>query len=311
MKITCPYCGKQLIRKAGFAPNGAQRYLCNYCGRKFNEHTMTEKVVLIPCPHCSSKNVKRAGKTSKGVQRYVCKDCNKSFNLTARKPVSSRHICPKCGKQDVCKNGFTASKKQVYLCKNCFHKFISEQDKYHKKTCIECGYPYAKKCGTAHGEQYYECISCHKKFKDNYVYKKVSEDLISKIRSELTQGKTRKALSEKYNLSERRIKENTKDIKTFEESKIKIIDKAILNGHPLQRIVEQFEMPKQLVQRRARVLSYKNTLTKTEITSILDYGLTFNIALDRIKNYVHSNSRNKQIVEDLYKEALEKRRIKR
>lgn len=303
--IVCPYCRNKKSRKVGFTPSGKQRYYCKCCGKKFTEDTVRH--VKITCPHCKTQTIKRAGKTSTGMQRYYCKSCKKWFSDRHVK-VKIKAVCPECSGTHIIKNGRNPNGVQVYKCVTCSRKFILDKYKYQIKDCPECHYTYARKCGTVRGEQYYECMSCHRKFKDNYKVHILSQSDLKIIRERLYDGCSRAELAEEYGVSKRLIQEHTKDIKSFEDSKIEFIKSALLVGWSISKTAKEYNVSEEYVKRRAYSLTHKESLTRDEIASIIEYGKTFNITVDRITKYVPSNMRNKEIVRELYKAELEKRR---
>lgn len=132
----CPHCGSDKIRKAGFLPNGHQRYHCKNCNKKISALTETKyyQRTKYACPYCGSHLNKKAGRLKDGTIRRHCNNCGKGFSekTVVRPPITEK--CPFCESTNLRREGIRNG-VQRYFCRDCNIVFTpnSQKSNFTKK----------------------------------------------------------------------------------------------------------------------------------------------------------------------------------
>lgn len=132
----------------------------------------------IYCQHCGSDHYNKGGIIETGKQFYICKDCNRRYIKTSHSDRQDPELlCSHCGSNHYQKGGYMRSGKQRYYCHDCKRFFAKT---YDHVMCRHCGSEDYAPAGFSKKRKVrcYLCLSCHKRFRETYVYKPRAQDYI-------------------------------------------------------------------------------------------------------------------------------------
>lgn len=294
-KITCPNCGGQNIKKAGFLASGKQRYVCKDCKKGFSSGNNLVKKPKVDdvCPYCGGELTTKGWNTS-GTRRYKCKVCGKGCSeKTVKTPKESNVECPYCHSKFTKKGGKLRDGSLRYVCNTC-KKGFSEKTIIKDLSGIKCTHCGSTNIGTSGldtktGKQRYLCHDCRRRFVENptqftFVEQKVTcphcgHNYAKKAGK--TSGKQYYiclACGHKY-LENGCFKHLTENQKRF-------IINLVLKGKNKKEVAELVNCSEKTVRNIFNDYCKTETLTTAQRELIIKYGVQFAVPAEYIAPYV-------------------------